>query len=400
MDDEQAGRRQQFLGGIAAGLAYFQALAAQGDEAMDTLDAERHNLHQVVQYGLAFPETWPATATLIDQTFPLIERRGYWPEWIPIVCRALSLSPSSAPREKVLLLNRLGQLYFLSRQLKEAITKHQEAEALAVELGDEQLVAKAHFHLMGDYLLNKQYTEAEHHGQQALPELRQSNSETRLLAATLKILGQTSRELGDLKVAEARTKESVSIWRTIGDPTELARSLNDLANVYLADEKFEQAAQSYGEAINILHSSENELDKAMLCINLGALYYRLEQWLEAETTFRRADSPYLRRSPQYTYQAMVASGLGNVLLEQGRFAEAILYLDEAIRLWHIVGEPIYLANTLGAMGEANALEGQTAKALSWYNEALALLYRYPSSDWARRFIKRIEAKRKQLLAKE
>ncbi len=397
MDSEQSEARQRFIEGISAGLGHFQTLAAQGDAGMADLDEQRENLHQIVQFGLTFPETWPVAASVIDQTFPLVERRGYWTEWLPVVRLGLDQNSNNNSYCKTKLLNRLGLLYRLSRQLPDAIKVHQDAEGFAIKLGDEKLLAQTRYYLLGDYLDNRQYSKAEAIGLKALSLFEKHDVEVRWIGSTLRLLGQTARELGYLDLAKIRSEKATAIWRSLDEPTELARSLNDLASIYLIAEEFEQAIQCYEEALEILEASVNELDKALIFTNLGALYFRQGCLIEAELAFRQANSPYLRRSPQYFYHALVANGLGNVLLEQGRFDEAIIYLEEARRLWHVTDDKVNLANTLGALGEVHAMKGQTSIALSLYNETISLLESYPEGDWAKRIFKRVYAKRKELL---
>ncbi|MCL4267283.1 MAG: hypothetical protein KJ069_29160 [Anaerolineae bacterium] len=89
MDDHKP--HPQFVRGLQAGLRYWQVQTQdESDASIRRLDAERHNLYRLVQYGQAVPELWLDTAVLALNAFYLVERKGYWLEWIPILEQAVT----------------------------------------------------------------------------------------------------------------------------------------------------------------------------------------------------------------------------------------------------------------------------------------------------------------------
>ena len=97
----------------------------------------------------------------------------------------------------------------------------------------------------------------------------------------------------------------------------------------------------------------------------------------AEKSLRQAYSPYLRQSGNLILQATAVVSLGNVLLKQERLVEAEAYLRLAIDLWRKVDDDLNLANAIGSLGEVLVLKGEAAEAILLFDEALALLERFP-----------------------
>lgn len=388
---------QEFIDSVQEGLRYFQELATlPNDRAISELDEERENLYHLVQFGIRFSKTWPEAAVAILQTFPLVERRGYWQEWIPILHQALTYSAASDSELKVKLLNKLGQLHRLNRELMKAIAIHKEAEEVARTSGNELLEAQAQCNLMIDYEDNQQYSEAERYGLKALSTFEARKTEINWLSATLKILGRLAAERGDYNTAESRLNEVVVLWGSTGNKNELAKSYNDLGNILLKAGRFDEAHKHYRKALDFLESTPNELDKVLIYTNLGSLFFRQEKWEEAEMAFRHADSPYLRRSKHYYYQALTAHGLGNTKFKQGQYNDAAFYLEYAIKLWRSVDDKINLGNSIGTLGEVREAEGKTTAAILLYTEALQLLAQYPEIDRAIRLHQEFWTKRNAL----
>ncbi len=75
----------QFIRSTKAAVAYWRRRTQiTADDTMRQLNRERQNLFQAVQFGLELPQTQHDAATVAWQVFDLVERQGYWQEWIPV----------------------------------------------------------------------------------------------------------------------------------------------------------------------------------------------------------------------------------------------------------------------------------------------------------------------------
>ncbi len=398
----------EFIKSIVAGLDYWRERTRHMDDrVIAEVDDQRQNLFRAVHFALELEAArpavaevvWPAVAELALQTVPLVNRRMYRGEWIPVLERLLALCPAGDRSLKFDLLIQLGRMQRLERQLEQATRTHQAAEALARELGDEGALARAYYNLGRGYYDRGQYEQAERHCQAALDILDGlDEADQSLMAWALDTMGLASGARGDLEKAGDYLARSLAIRRNLDDATGIARALSELANNLRFSGRLDEAIASFQEADQLLASTANELDKTIIRMNLGGAYFEKEEWSLAEQTFRQADSPYLRRSGNLSYQATITVSLGNVLLKQQRLVEAEAYLRLAVDLWRKVDDELNLANAVGSLGEALLLQGQASEAISLYDEALLLLERSPEHTWAKGLQESFEAERKEALA--
>lgn len=383
-----------FLRALENGLRYWRARTADGsDAALHELDAERSNLLRIVQVGLALPETWGETAVVARQTFLLVERRGYWREWTPILERLTACLPETQPDLLLPLLNQLGQLYRLSSALPQAVAAHRRAAALAQQRGDAFALAEAQYNLSEDLLETHAYDEAAAAGRAALRGWASLADADRWVAATLTALGKVARATGDYEASAEMLLQAVEIRRQLALPLPLVRALNDLAVTCKHQGAYARALAYLQEAAAILAPTAYELDKAMLQLNIGSLAFQQADWPAAKAAFRQADSSYLRESGHLRYQAVAANNLGNVLLKQALYADAEAYLQRAQRLWQQLENRLELANTVGTLGELYVAQGRAQPALAALDEAISLLEAYPHNAWARKLLASFQALR-------
>lgn len=388
---------ERFTLSVVANIAHWRRKTHVLDEsAFRALKVDWPNIVRAVEFGLALPELWVHTTELSLQMFEFVERLTYWREWIRILELVIAANNTHPSRLHCKLLDHLGHLRRLNWQLPAALEAHRAAEALALEAGDEDELAHAHFSLSEDYRYSRNYEEAERFGQSALEIFIRLKASDAQIAAVFNTLGLISHARGDFEVAEQRFRHAIELYYRIDRPTDLARALKNLALALEAGGKVSQALQHYAEAKAILDRTTSELDKVLVDLSVGTLYFNQGQLAEAEAAFRRADSLYLRQSGITYYQALTANNLGNVLLAQGRLAEAEAQLRHSLSLWRGTSDEVMLANTLGTLGEALVKQGESGSAIPIYDEALQLLARYQGDAWAQHLLAKFTAQRREL----
>lgn len=386
-----------FIRKIENNLAYWQQkVAATTEVDQGRLDEERQNLFQAVQFGMRVPQTQAATARLAQQLFNLVERRGYWREWIPVLEQVIAACTSDEPRLRARLLAQLGWLYRLNRALTQAITAHEEAEALARQLDDLALLAAAHAGLGADYLQQRRYDLARQYALRALVEFVNAGAPAGDRAGPLNVLGMVANERGDWAIAEERFRHAADAYRQSGRLIPQVRCLNNLAVALQAQSKHDEAAQHYAGAAALLEDTDYELDKVMVQISLGSLLYARERYEEAEAAFRRANSHYLEQSGHLTYRANVLQCLGITAYKRGRLAQAEAFLRQSLALWQQAHDEVMLANTQGTLAELLAALREVDEAVARYDEAIALLERHPQNARARRLLNEFKEQRGKL----
>lgn len=386
-----------FVRGVAANLAYWQEqMRSLTDADAHLFVQEQANLLLAVEIGLVLSETRPSTCTLLYQLFPLIERCGYWERWLPLWETAVAATEDAAPRAR--LFNYLGQLRRLNGQIDLALRCHEEAEAITQQNGDGRSLAEAWGNLTLDYHARRAYNQAESYGQQALTLFDTLDHAEKWQATLLNTLGLVALEQQDFALAESRLRRSAAIWQQLQYPTQLARTLKNLGIVFQQQQNYMVASHCYEEALQHLAATDSELDRIQVQMNLGVLHFLQQQFTQAEIAFRLTDSFLKQHNGPFPLRAIGAQNLGNVLVKQGRPAEARVCLQQAQLLWQQLQDNLNLANTLGALAETWGLLGDVATAVTTYDEALSLLAHYPAHLWAQKLHREFTQERAVLLA--
>ncbi len=250
------------------------------------------------------------------------------------------------------------------------------------------------------YRLSRNYVLAKEFGAAALEYFSQKSDEGRWHAATLNTLGLIALDEDERATAETHLQQAVNLWRSEEQPTEMARSLSNLALVCQRQERIEEALTLYEEALSILQSTSSVMTKVRVLNSLGTLYVKMNNLSQAEAILRQADTPILRAISDTETKAALAHNLGEVLLRQKRTREAIFHLQLAIARWQQIGHELRQANSLGTLGEAleeeatffetseNREEAMRAnrrilrRASGCYCRANQLLRKYPNDKWA------------------
>ena len=375
-----------FIRRIAANLQYWQQQTENvSDSTLLTLDTERHNLHRAVRYGLQVPETARMAAEVAANLFNLVERRGYWLEWLPLL-EKIVYSPLHANHEHIpKFMNQLGFLYRLTRDFKRAEEMHQQAVERALAEEGLYTLGVSYFNLGNVYFETHAFEKARTFAMKAIASFTEADRsiEAQQYAAVYNLLGLVARAEGKSEMAQSYFEKAITYWRQTNDKTYLARSLSNLGLTLTDREQPELALVYFDEADQLLDKTASELDKVRLALNRGVAYYQLAQWHEAEEAFLKADSSYLRQSGDVYHQALVAYNLGEVLLQQGRFEDALTYLHQSAIYWQQIDDEFMLANTLGTIGLVYFQKLNTQAAKSNLEDAVTRLDKFSDNAWGK-----------------
>jgi tetratricopeptide (TPR) repeat protein len=311
-------------------------------------------------------------------------QRGYYRDWIPVVEKVASYCTKNDIALKGRLLDQLGIYYRRNRQLDEAIKTHLEEEQIGEYLEDESRMAFARMHLSAVYWRVHQYELAEQYGLEALEGFSALDDNKEKVASCLTNLGNIAQGRGDLVLAKDRLRRALEIYRELNQLANLAMALKNLSTLFETEGNYDEALIGLIEAADILASTDFEIDKTMIEINIGTLYFRKGQLDLAEAAFRRADSPYMREFGPVFYRALTANNLGNVYLLREEWDEAEKFLQGSIILFRQARAQVNLANSLSGVAEALVGMGKVDEAIPYYDEAIEIVSDYPEDAWAQK----------------
>ena len=374
----------RFLRGLQANLRYWQTqTAVLNDAIIRDLDPDFPNLLRAVEMGLAMGEMWPDTAVLILQCFFWVEGSGRVPQWRPLLKKCLTVMPAPDDWVQFRLLKQLGQLQRIQWDLETAVNTFHQAGAIAQTLQDDQAIAEMHMNLCQTLHRQHHYAQAEQEGQAALALFDQSAIRERTVV--WQSLGHIAKEQGDLPAAKRHFQKALTIvnqQETIS-VTDKTRTMNALATIYQEEERFAPALQLYRETADLLAHTTKEQDKIEVQINQGSLFYSWGKLEQAEAAFRQAERMLKRQKGLASLKALVANNLGCVLRDSRTGAAAEYYYRQSAALYRQIGDDLMLANAVGNLAKLYRQQAQFVDAQRCFDEALALVARFPDNAWAR-----------------
>jgi non-specific serine/threonine protein kinase len=170
---------------------------------------------------------------------------------------------------------------------------------------------------------------------------RSTGAPAELRAEALRTAAQLAYARGDLEVATAFDRQSVAIWRRLGDRRRLAEALNQLgtiardrcayAEALAALEESQQIIREYNDPLSL---SENLFQLGLLARQQGDLP-RARWLLEDALAIQRPIAPARRIGANLFNLGLVAEDEGNYRQAQGLYDESVSLLRQAKDRFHL-----------------------------------------------------------------
>ena len=381
-------RADAFRRSIRANVSYWRNALQTTPAVTSVADHVWQNVVRAILYACEERSAWVQAAQLAIGLFDLMQHRGAWHEWGAVLQRvADALVDEPALRSRVL--GQLGQCLTLDGKYAAATRALEQAEELALALGDAELIVRARANLSEGHRRLFRYDDAERLGRMALAELRQlpDTPEHALIeVAVLNTLGAVLSRVGRPLEGEAHLQNALARLDTVRYPVEASRICNHIATALSVAGRLEEAIGYLDRALGYLSSLPNvTYDRAMIAVTKGTMYFGLGRLSDAEATFRAIDATELQRLGYWTHAAFTANNLGNVYQQMGRLPEAEAKLTEALALMRDLEDGVELANILLTLGEVVEAQGRRAEAEPLWREAAELAEKYPTDTRAQRY---------------
>ena len=381
-------RADAFRRSIRANVSYWRNALQTTPAVTSVADHVWQNVVRAILYACEERSAWVKAAQLAIGLFDLMQHRGAWHEWGAVLQRvADALVDEPALRSRVL--GQLGQCLTLDGKYAAATRALEQAEELALALGDAELIVRARANLSEGHRRLFRYDDAERLGRMALAELRQlpDTPEHALIeVAVLNTLGAVLSRVGRPLEGEAHLQNALACLDTVRYPVEASRICNHIATALSVAGRLEEAIGYLDRALEHLASLPNvAYDRAMIAVTKGTMYFGLGRLSDAEATFRAIDATELQRLGYWTHAAFTANNLGNVYQQMGRLPEAEAKLTEALALMRDLEDGVELANILLTLGEVVEAQGRRAEAEPLWREAAELAEKYPTDTRAQRY---------------
>jgi len=187
------------------------------------------------------------------------------------------------------------------------------------------------------------------------------------------------RKAGLYEEAAELAQRLVALRKSTQGPEgiEVARALNNLAVVYVDQERYAEAEPLYHESLAIWRKRKGpeHCEVARVLNNLGVLNHRLGRHAEAERYFQQSLAIWrINFGDEHPEFARTLGNLGDVYTDCGWYPAAEKHLLQALSVWEKrVGpeHPDY-ASCLNLLGKLYKAQRQHANAESLYKESMAI----------------------------
>jgi DNA-binding SARP family transcriptional activator/tetratricopeptide (TPR) repeat protein len=190
------------------------------------------------------------------------------------------------------------------------------------------------------------------------------------------LLGQAQAWLHDYDAAEPNARQSLDMFRDLGDRAGEAAVLNGLSIMLERQGRYPEALALALDALRMLKAVGYWWAQGTLENTTGWLYAHLGQFDEALTHCQRALG--LHRESGYRGGAGDAlDSLGFIYRHLGDYALSREQYGQAVATYREIGDHFHEGQSLAALGETYAAQGDLAAAQAAWRGSLAILDRLP-----------------------
>jgi serine/threonine protein kinase/tetratricopeptide (TPR) repeat protein len=195
---------------------------------------------------------------------------------------------------------------------------------------------------------------------------------SRLLAGRARITeARALSDLGGNEQAKAILTQAKQILSALGDGYGEALALKYLAEIFMTENKFEDARQDQEQALQLLQSIGNRAVQSGVLNDLGDVLMRENKISEAEKVYQQALAISRELGSQY-YEAVILSNIAILETMEGDLRSAKSNYEEALSIERQIGEQALLAQTLNNLSLVIEEQGDAAEAERMLEDAFGL----------------------------
>ncbi|MFF7811675.1 tetratricopeptide repeat protein [Streptomyces sp. NPDC007945] len=168
--------------------------------------------------------------------------------------------------------------------------------------------------------------------------------------------------------------EAVKLSRENRDPNDIGASLTNLGSAYRESGLLHQAVAALSSSIPYHRASGNRRQEASAHAGLGVALGQLGQQEKSEECFQEAFTAY-REVQDEAGIHLNYMNLAHTQLKSGKIKEARGSLHRALRFFQSTSRHHFEANSLGLLGAAEWMSGDTDQAKTYYEEAIRIFRR-------------------------
>jgi serine/threonine protein kinase/tetratricopeptide (TPR) repeat protein len=190
-------------------------------------------------------------------------------------------------------------------------------------------------------------------------------------AKPLLTLGSIFAEQADFARAKASFEQALRDAREIGNKTNEAIALTDIAHVQLDQGDLSSAKPLYVKALGIQREVEDKRNAGSTLSNLGRLLFELGDYSEANKTLDESLA-IAREVGNQRSAAYVLNFLGELRYAQGNLIESKAKNEESLAIARAIGHKRVIESSLSGIGNVLLAQGEFAAAQKQQEQALEI----------------------------
>ncbi len=337
------------------------------EDAVRWLEAERLNLHAIIDHSAILQRPGPAIA-LPAAMHGFLRGQGYWAQAVTLHRIAGGAARQVADRRmEAAALTNLGHIQVLLTDHPAAAASLAVALTLCRDVGDRHGEARALTELSVLQRIARDYPAAIQSATRALAMCRDVHDRPGE-AGALTELGAMQHLTGDYPAATASLTTAQQLCRDIGNKFIEATAHHHMGGLHRATLSYPAAIASYTRALELSRNVGYRHGEALALDSLGGIQQLTGNYTRAEALLNQAIVLY-RSTGSRRGEARALSRLAAVRQATADYEQATRYLSAAVKLSRDIGDLRNEAAYLNTMGEMALRSAAPEKAISYHRQA-------------------------------
>ncbi|HYC84397.1 MAG TPA: tetratricopeptide repeat protein [Chryseosolibacter sp.] len=267
---------------------------------------------------------------------------------------------------KALAYQQLGTLFTISGDYTSALRYDNMALQLALALNDSLSMSDNYNGVANDYYDLGEYDEAYYYFTQSYRIGRQLKDSLRMTIAMHNV-GRVFKELGQYSKALEHLRISQRLSALINDTEGLPYSLDEIGDVQLRKGEYDSALQTLKRSLQLTRKQKIQVLEPRTLTKIATTYLRKKDFENALAYYDTTYRSHVTTNNQFGI-AEVELGRGAVLTEQGKYDDAIQYIERSLQLAKKSNARILEISCYNQLSRILERKGDHQKALRYFRQ--------------------------------
>ncbi|MEW5761079.1 MAG: tetratricopeptide repeat protein [Candidatus Thermoplasmatota archaeon] len=264
------------------------------------------------------------------------------------------------------LLEKLGDLYMLTGEPKNAKIEYLEAKEYASEEKKRELLIKIG---IADEK-NFNFDDALEILKEAVKGCESANDSFNLCKA-YNSLGALCRKMGKYEIAIDYLSKSLVLADRNKEEKEKAIAYQNFGNTCYVIGDFEEAIVCYGKALKFFIKTKELLGLSIMYNNIGACYANQGVWVKAIRNLKKSLNAK-EKIGDIAGMATTISNMGSIYCNIGDLEKALKFYEKSLKTFEKIGDKDGIASAYGNIGTIYRDMGKLDEALAYYEKCIEL----------------------------